>query len=94
MFYYTTLEPVKVQGYNAYLQWSNGRLNTCRTISDSSGVFCKDLYNSDCIFRKGFQEKPCRGCVTDHNKWLDKPCKLDINHCIGDDCYHYNDCHP
>ena len=78
MFYFTTLELVKVQGYNAYLQWSNGRRFNCITISDDSGVFCENMVvYGNCDFRSGFQNRPCIGCVTDHNDWLSKPCELD-----------------
>ena len=77
MVFYGTLELVKVQGYNAYLQWNtNGRM-TCCTISDSSGTFCeKEVIYGICEFRQGFQNRPCIGCVTNHDDWLANPCQL------------------
>lgn len=77
MFEYLTLELVKVQGYNAYLQWFDGRLNSCSTVSDSSGTFCEYMtIYLGCLFRQGYQNRPCIGCVENHDDWLANPCQL------------------
>ena len=93
MFYFK-LEPVKVQGYNAYLQWNHG-FRECITISDDSGVFCENMIvYHECLFRQGFQNRPCYNCVTNHDEWLNSPCKLIDVDIHNDDCYHCgNDCH-
>ena len=77
MFQVSTVELVKVQGYNSYLQWNVRGLKTCHTISDSSGVFCENMviYRL-CNFRQGYQNRPCIGCVTNHDDWLANPCQL------------------
>lgn len=77
MFAMTTLELVKVQGYNAYLQWNVRGRYTCHTISDESGTFCeKRVVYCMCEFRQGYQNRPCIGCVENHDDWLANPCQL------------------